>query len=121
MDALRQATGADLALNPDGGGMFDVFRHAAVTRYDVYAALPFKNHVVTAELIGAEMQALLKAQPDTVVSGDPGHLDAARVYRVALVDFIAQSVYKLRREQLQDTGRDMRDAIIEYLSQSRKF
>jgi hypothetical protein len=91
-----------------------------VTRYDVYAALPFKNQMVVAELTGAEIQALLKAQPDTVVSGDIGRLDAARKYRVAFVDFIAKSVYNLAEERLQSTGRDIRDVVIGFLGLARR-
>jgi len=120
VDAMRNTTGADYALNPDGGGMFEVFRHNAVTRYDVYAALPFKNSMVVAELTGAEIQALLKAQPDTVVSGDQGRLDTARKYRVAFVDFIAKSVYNLAEERLQSTGRDIRDVVIGFLGLARR-
>ena len=114
-DALRRQTGSDLALNPLGGGFFDVFRHSAVTRYDVYAVMPFHNNVVTAMMTGAEVQALLKAQPDTVTSGDTGHLDAAKTYRVAFVDYMAHSVYKLTEPQMTETKQDLRDLVISYL------
>ena len=110
---------ADLALQPGDDGMFDVFRHEIVTKYDVYAAMPFKNHVATAELTGAEIQDLLKAQPKTVVSGDAGRLDATKTYRVAFVDFIGHSSYKLPAVKIQDTGRDVREVVVLYLSQPR--
>lgn len=115
MDALRSDAGADLALNPDGAGFFNVFRHSAVTRYDVLAALPFNDHVVTANLTGAELLGLLKAMPTTVVSGQVADLDPAKTYRVAFVDFIATSEYHLPAARLTDTGRDMRDSVITYL------
>ncbi len=117
MDALRSDAGADLALNPDGSGFFNVFRHSAVTRYDVLAAMPFNDHVVTATLTGAEVQALLEAAPTTVASGAITALDPAKTYRVAFVDFIAASDYHLPAARLTDTGRDMRDAVITYLEQ----
>ena len=115
VDALREQTGDDLAFNPDGDGFFDMFHHEAVTRYDVYAVMPFHNNVATASLTGAEVQALLKAHPNTVASGDVSRLDAARTYRVALVDYEARSVYKLTGGRLQDTGRDLRAVVIAYL------
>ncbi len=115
MDALRADAGADLALNPEGAGFFNVFRHSAVTRYDVLAALPFNDHVVTATLTGAEVQGLLKAVPTTVVSGAISGLDPAKSYRVAFVDFLASSEYHLPAARLTDTGRDMRDSVITYL------
>jgi 5'-nucleotidase/UDP-sugar diphosphatase len=115
VDALREQTGDDLAFTPNGDGFFEVFRHRVVTRYDVYAVMPFHNNVVTASLMGAEVQALLKAHPDTVASGDVSRLDAARTYRVALVDYEGRSVYKLTGGRLQDTGRDLRAVVIAYL------
>lgn len=92
-----------------------MFRHRIVTRYDVYAVMPFHNNVATVSLTGAEVQALLKAHPDTVASGDVSRLDADRTYRVALVDYEARSVYKLTGGRLQDTGRDLRVVVIAYL------
>jgi len=115
MDALRSDAGADLALSPDGSGFFNVFRHPAVTRYDVLAAMPFNDHVVTANLTGAEVLGLLKAAPTTVASGQVTGLDPAKTYRVAFVDFSAASDYHLPAARLTDTGRDMRDAVITYL------
>ena len=117
MDALRSDAGADLALNPDGSGFFNVFRHSAVTRYDVLAAMPFNDHVVTANLTGAEVQALLKIAPATVASGAITDLDPAKTYRVAFVDFVAASDYHLPAARLTDTGRDMRDSVITFLEQ----
>jgi 2',3'-cyclic-nucleotide 2'-phosphodiesterase (5'-nucleotidase family) len=117
LDAIRASTQADLALNSGDDGFFDAFRHKEITRYDIYAAMPFKDHVATADLTGAEIQDLRKARPDTVVSGDASHLDAAKTYRVACVDFIARDVYKLPDSRLQDTGRDLRDVVIAYLGQ----
>lgn len=120
VDAMRQQTGADLAFNPLGGGFFEVFRHPTITRYDVFTVMPFHNNVVTASLTGTEVQALLNANLDTIAAGDIGHLDPARTYRVAVVDFIARSVYKLTDAQTQETGRDLRDVVIAALSGSER-
>ena len=114
-DALRRRTGADFALNPGDSG-FDVFRHKEVTLYDLHAILPFKNNVVTANLSGAEIQALRKASAGTVVSGDAKNLDAAKTYKVALVDFPAKAAYNLAPDRIVDTGRDVRDVIIADIS-----
>jgi 2',3'-cyclic-nucleotide 2'-phosphodiesterase (5'-nucleotidase family) len=117
-DALRRRTGSDIALNPLNGGLFEVFRHSAVTRYDVYAVMPFHNNVVTATLSGADVQALLKAQPDTIASGDIAHLNAGQTYHVAFVDYMAHSVYGLTEAQLTETKQDLRDVVISYLGGS---
>ena len=114
-DAMRLQCGADLALNPDDSG-FDVFRHRDVTRYDVFAILPFKNRVVLANLTGAEIQALQKAVMNTVVSGDAAHLDAYKTYKVAFVDYPAQSAYKLPEAKIEATGRDLRDVVMAHLN-----
>jgi len=116
VNALRQQTNADLALNPNMGGFFEVFRHPAVTRYDVYAVLPFKNRAVVATLTGTEIQALIKAAPDTVASGGLTGLDPAKIYKVALVDFIARSTYQLTDNKLTETGRDIREVVTAYLA-----
>lgn len=115
-DALRRVTHSDLALHPDGSGFFEVFRRPAVTRYDVYAVMPFKNRVVIATLTGAEVQSLLKTRPDTIASGDASRLDATRTYRVALADYVARSDYKLPDDRLQDSGRDLREVVIASLA-----
>lgn len=113
VDALRQQTGADYALNPGDSG-FEVFRHKDVTRYDVFAIMPFKNRVVTATLTGAEVRSMQKAVAATVVSGDIAHLDPNRTYKVALVDFPARSAYNVSAARITDTGRDVREVVIAY-------
>lgn len=115
VNAMRQQTGADLAINPDGGGLFDVLRHKAVTLYDIYAAMPFHDNVATANLTGTALQSLLKAHPDTVVAGDAENLSPARTYRVALIDFEAAVVYGLPTANIKDTGLDQRKVVAAYL------
>lgn len=123
VNALQQQTGADLALNPQMGGFFEVFRRPAVTRYDVFAVMPFKNRAVVATLTGAEIQALVKTQTDAPNIASAGThisaLDPARTYKVALVDFIARSTYKLPDTKLTETGRDIRDIVVAYIAKNQ--
>jgi 5'-nucleotidase len=114
VDAIRGETGADLAINPEGGGFFEVFRHPTVTRYDIYSIMPFKNRVVTAMMTGSEIADLMKNDPSAILSGYSGSLDPAKSYNVALVDFIA-GYYRIPEEKLHQTGRDLRDVVMEYL------
>lgn len=114
-DAMRRSAGADLALNPPGEGMFASFRRHAVTRYDVYAAVPYHNEVAVAAMTGAEIATLLRARPGMVVSGDPARLAADATYRVAMVDFVAKSALEIAADRLTSTGHDVRDALIEHL------
>jgi hypothetical protein len=79
--------------------------------------MPFKNHLVTASLTGAQIQAMQKAVATTVVSGDTVHLDPNRTYKVGFVDYPARSAYHLSAEQIVDTGRDVREVIMAYLGQ----
>jgi 5'-nucleotidase/UDP-sugar diphosphatase len=118
VDALRTETGADFALNSAGGG-FEVFRHKAVTRYDVYSIMPFRNHVVTAALSGAEIEALLKAVPNSVVSGPGSRIDPDRTYRVAFIDHPARTVFKVPSDTVTDTNLDVRELVIAALGRRR--
>jgi len=118
VDALRLQTGSDFALNPGDSG-FEVFRHKEVTLYDVCAILPFKNHIVTATLTGAEITRLTKLVETTVVSGDLKQIDPNRTYKVALVDYAAKSEYHIDRNKLVDTAINARDAVVAYLGTMR--
>jgi len=115
VDALRKETGADVALNPLGGELYEVFRHESVTRYDVFAIMPFHNNVVLATLSGSDIQAIQKAHADTVASGDIAKLEGGKTYKVALLDFMADSAYGIAMARVMPTGRDIRDVTIAYL------
>lgn len=108
-EALRRTTGADLALNPRGAGFFNHFRRSEITRFDLFAALPFKNRAVTTRLTGQEIRALRAKAPGTIAAGDTATLEDDRTYTVALVDFVAADTYALPAERLRATGRDIRD------------
>jgi 5'-nucleotidase len=114
VEALLRAAGAELAMNPAGDGLTDVLRGPVVRRYDVYAAMPFRNLVVTALLTGAEIAQLRRDHPTTMLAGAAG-LDAGRTYRVAFVDFVAQNVYRIPSVRLLSRGPDVREAVEAHL------
>jgi 5'-nucleotidase len=116
-DAQRAATHADIALmNP--GGLRSDLPAGSVTWGDVLTLHPFANHLITLDMSGTQLLALLEQQwpadsaPPRILktsglyySWDPGRpvgariveacdaarepLDAARHYRVAVNDFLA--------------------------------
>lgn len=61
-DALRETTGADVALMNGGGirGLKDYPAGTALTRRDIATELPFANKVVVLELTGASLLAALE-------------------------------------------------------------
>lgn len=58
-DALRAYTGADVAIT-NGGGIREFVEVGPITLEDVLTLLPFENTVVTIELTGAEIVAVLE-------------------------------------------------------------
>ncbi|MCC6445558.1 MAG: bifunctional metallophosphatase/5'-nucleotidase [Armatimonadetes bacterium] len=118
-EAMRRATHTDLALHPQGGGLFEVFRRRAVTRYDIYQILPFHNEAVVASLTGAQIEELLRRQPDMIRSGPEEAIDPARAYRACLADYIARDVCSLPGDRLEKTGLDLRKILTLYLQPPR--
>lgn len=109
MDGLQKGTGAELALTLAGDGSFDVFRTPTVTRYDLFAAWPFKNYAATVKLTGAEINALKTKSPTLVLSSNMATLDPNRTYTVAVIDFVATGSLGIAADRLT-TVMDMRDA-----------
>ncbi|HUK64698.1 MAG TPA: 5'-nucleotidase C-terminal domain-containing protein, partial [Dongiaceae bacterium] len=112
-DAMRAASGVDIALQNSGGLRADL-EEGDITRGAVYEVMPFDNLVFTLGLTGAEvrvaLEQALKYNRVTQVSGirytfDSSRpamdrvltltdtrgapLDSAKVYRVAVNDFMA--------------------------------
>ena len=112
-DVMREATGAEIAFENAGGLRADI-PEGAVTRAHVLDALPFVNTVVTLELTGAQVRAVLEqgltlerglvqisglvasydlARPTgsrlLAVEAGGKPLDDARTYRVATNSFLA--------------------------------
>lgn len=120
VDAMKQQTGADYALYV-ADNIFDVFRHKDVTRYDLWAILPFKNRVVTANLTGAEMlQAMKQTTSPTQIAGDFSSIVPTKTYKVALVDYHAENVYKLPKEKISAPVGDVREVIMAWFAQQRR-
>ena len=115
VDAMHHASGADLALHPLGADLWNAFRKSEVTRFDVFAALPFKDRICLVELTGAEIEKLRAAVKDTLLPTGAPALQPGTTYRVALINFVGRTAYKLPEEKLRDTGIDVRDAVIKEL------
>ena len=118
-DAMRAETESDFAINEVADGLFEVFRHREVTQYEVHAIMPFKNNVITTKLTGVEIKKLMADSKKTAVSGDLASLSDTKSYSVAMVDHAAQSTYILSADKFTDTGRDVRDVVVSYLSKQR--
>jgi 2',3'-cyclic-nucleotide 2'-phosphodiesterase (5'-nucleotidase family) len=119
-DALRTETKSDMGLCKIGG-LFEVFRHPQVTRYDIWAAMPFKNNVATAAMPGARLKEIL-GSPDTAYSGvgSAANIDPARTYSVAMVDYEAAGPFKVPKGDLKDTGLDLREVCVQYLKSASR-
>jgi len=117
MEALRSESKAIAGLNPPGYGMFDAFRDARVTDYDIHAVLPFHNNLVTVALTGAKIKAMAAG---SVVAGSLTNIVDDQTYEIALVDYVATSCYKIPASDLTDTGRDIRDVVHDYLAHRTK-
>lgn len=111
MEGIRRGVGAELGITMPGDGSFNVFRTASLSRYDLYAAWPFKNRVATARLTGAEISALRAKFPALALAPADAALDSGKTYSVAFIDFVATGSLGISAEKLTDTGKDMRDAI----------
>jgi 2',3'-cyclic-nucleotide 2'-phosphodiesterase (5'-nucleotidase family) len=114
--AWKSATGADVGLQTDGG-LFEVFRTPAVTRFQVRAVMPFHDGVWTGTIAGSDLKALL-ARPGplgavhaTIGAAD---IDPARTYTIAATDFTFQTL-KLKGD---DTHLDARVAIERWLAKA---
>jgi 2',3'-cyclic-nucleotide 2'-phosphodiesterase (5'-nucleotidase family) len=119
-DALQRSSGADLALHPVGADLFDAFRRPEVTRLDVFAALPFKDRVSLVELTGAEIEKLRSTEPKTLLSAGAPALKPDARYRVAMINFVGRTIYRLPDTQLRDSDLDVRDAVIQELSRTAR-
>ena len=60
-DALRAETGADIAIQNNGGVRFDSMKGGDIRSYDVYTLDPFGNEAMTFTLSGGELKELLAA------------------------------------------------------------
>ena len=139
-DALRDAAGADIAIQ-NVGGIRAAFPAGAVTVGDIYTALPWDNTIVVVEMEGSRVRQLLDfiarriggggfAQVSGVrFTASLGHavnirvgrdaLDGNRVYRVATSDFLFDGgdgyTHFAKAARSHDTGVVQREAAVEFL------
>ena len=107
--ALAKATSSEIGLHVEGDGLFEVFRTRTLTRYDIWAVMPFKNKVATLTMTGAELTELKQKTKGLVLSAPAN--DPTKIYTVALVDFTATGTLKLDASRLS-IGGDLREAVI---------
>ncbi|WP_435178313.1 bifunctional metallophosphatase/5'-nucleotidase [Halorussus sp. AFM4] len=103
-DAMRNATGADVAITNAGGIRSDsVYGPGNITGGDVFNTLPFGNTVVSVNLTGAELKETLASQVVTLES------EAGRQYGAE----ISQQVSGVRFEWVPHNGtRQIRDVYV---------
>ncbi len=111
-DAMRAATGADLALQ-NAFGIRNNLPEGEITRRDVFSVLPFQNHLVELKFTGEQIKQLLKddlQNPNVLmqlsgarVKTEPGtnrlkqiyigedRLDREKEYRVVTSNFLAET------------------------------
>jgi hypothetical protein len=144
-DAIRAAAGTDIAMQNSGGLRADL-QEGEITRGSIYEVMPFDNQVFTMGLTGREvrlaLEEALKSGRATQVSGirytfDPDRaamdrvvsltdakgaaLDSAKVYRVAVNDFMATGGdnYDVLAGGLDRTNTQIlvRDALEKYIAE----
>lgn len=121
-DAMRLASGADIALqNP--GGMRGDLPAGTITRGGVYEIMPFDNTIVTMELTGAEvrkaLEQALRGDRVTQVSGlryviDTDRPAMSRVVSITNPDgtpFDEAKTYKVAANNFMASGGDSYDAL----------
>ena len=121
-DAMRAATGADIAMqNP--GGIRAEMDSGAITRGRIYAVMPFDNTIVTMTLTGAEvklaLEQALRSDRVTQISGirftyDPDLPDLKRIVSITMADgsaFDEARSYKVAANNFMASGGDNYDAL----------
>jgi 2',3'-cyclic-nucleotide 2'-phosphodiesterase (5'-nucleotidase family) len=107
-EAMREATGADLAyMNP--GGIRDRLRPGNLLARHVWNLMPFDNTVVVGRFRGEQL-------PTAVTQGR--QIEAGRQYTLAINDFMAanqKTELKTTGLVFNDTGKLLRDVIIQYI------
>jgi len=113
-EAFKETMDAEIGLQPTDNGLFGTLRSQAVTEYNLRFIWPFRNLVVMIELKGSDLQTLAK-NSNNVWVGLPAQIEPDHVYKVAMADFIANSVLNLPGLKLQTTGEDVRESVIKRL------
>jgi len=140
-DAMREATGADAAIQ-NNGGIRTAIPKGKITLEQVYMLLPFDNNLMTLELTGAQIAEILEHNAKTegmlqvsglkvmydmtapegsrvkelTIGGKPA--ERSRTYRVTTNDFLAAGGDRFgmfREGKNAVIGDNVRDAFLDYL------
>jgi 2',3'-cyclic-nucleotide 2'-phosphodiesterase (5'-nucleotidase family) len=140
-DAMREAAGADVALQ-NNGGIRTTIAKGKITLEQVYMLLPFDNNLMTMDLTGAQIIGLLEQNAKTegmlqvsglkviydmtapggsrvkelTIGGKPA--ERLRTYRVTTNDFLAAGgdrfeIFRAGKNAV--IGDNVRDAFLDYL------
>lgn len=111
--AVREASGADIGYY-NRGGIRDVLREGPVTIRDVWSVEPFGNTIARVVIRGDRIAGYLHED----LNARGVELDPDRTYAIATNSYIAEQAGRYLGEgpmEVVDTGRLVRDAIIEHL------
>jgi 2',3'-cyclic-nucleotide 2'-phosphodiesterase (5'-nucleotidase family) len=141
-DAMREATGANVAFHNPGGIRADIPK-GKITMEQVYTVLPFDNVIVTMDLSGSDLLSLFetgsgvgrgvlqvsgarivydpslplgKRVVEALVNGKP--VDMAKVYRVVTNDFLSAGGDKFQAFQNGKNvtqGEELREVFLKYV------
>ncbi|MGV8073047.1 MAG: bifunctional metallophosphatase/5'-nucleotidase [Syntrophobacteraceae bacterium] len=141
-DLMRQATGADIALQ-NGGGIRADLTKGKITLDGIFSVLPFDNALITMDLTGSQMLKVLEENIDmehrilqvsgltveydikkplgsrvlkVLAGGEP--LNLLKIYRVTVNDFLAaggDGIATLKEGKNLQYGDNLRDAFTDYL------
>jgi 2',3'-cyclic-nucleotide 2'-phosphodiesterase (5'-nucleotidase family) len=143
-DAMREASGADIAFQNSGGIRADIPR-GRINLEQIYTTLPFDNLLLQMELTGAQIMELLEqsiarkrgilqvsglkvvydpSKPDaskvkSVLVGEDEPLDPQRYYKVATNDFLAaggDGYHAFKEGKNLIYGGFLRDIFTDYVS-----
>ena len=90
-DAMREQSGADVAVT-NSGGVRSEFQPGDITEADLFTLIPFENTLVTARLTGRELVDFLESDPERArVSGLRGRYVATAAAGARLVDLEDES------------------------------
>ena len=110
--ALKEETGADLAYI-NKGGIRDVFLEGELLARDVWNAMPFEDHIVTATVRGSQLpQSLREARG----------LSADQTYRFATIDFVvAQWRFRGSADLDVEHGELLRDLLLRWIREQERI
>ncbi|MCX6375041.1 MAG: 5'-nucleotidase C-terminal domain-containing protein, partial [Armatimonadetes bacterium] len=86
-----------------------------VTQLDLMKIPAFNNSLVTGQITGEGLRALM-SDPSVVVRGIPQSVDSNASYTVCTQDFLAQNVQALKGIAFKSLGKTILDALNEYVT-----